>query len=508
LQHSFKILYFDLLPPSPFLREANKVIACLAFILIVLAFGWSFNIFPRDPLLGVVNDVVILGATLVEIWYLSLFVSSMWRVREYRRAAPQLPYQIFQVLYPWAGLLIVNSTILTICIAQRVYNSSNSPASNALGIGRSLYKILLAELAPLIALEVPIIKNWLPRFEPMRFVNIFQKSLSVMIGREIGTDVYEHATAIVEFQVEFTKYMDENADIREKTNILPYYDAKALSEFQRTLSCLYETSRELGKHLDALFEGRVWSLLDVGGGEGIFTCELLAGMKSIPNLASVIDPAEANIEAYRERMANKFPLIRNVDACVGTIETMIDELPIFNCVLASHSLYAAFDHSRKRAASLIAQLIDKSRSGCAVFIMASRDSYLYTIKKMVLADLHHIDRSSFGEDLCEALPVGRPYSAHTFDSVVDVTALLDEYEALIGWLAYFCRVDRSELRPHFDMCQALVRDTAIDLRCLPRTEYQRLKDTGIAAKMKLTDESKIIYHKEVVIIVPSLEVTS
>lgn len=122
---------------------------------------------------------------------------------------------------------------------------------------------------------------------------------------------------------------------------------------------------------------------------------------------------------------------------------------------------------------------------------------------MVLADLHHIDRSSFGEDLYEALPKGRPHSAHIFDSIVDVTALLEDYEALIAWLAYFCRVDRDELRPHFDMRQALVRDTAIDIRCLPDAEYARLKESGIIDKMQLTDESKIIYHKETVIIVPS-----
>ena len=38
-------------------------------------------------------------------------------------------------------------------------------------------------------------------------------------------------------------------------------------------------------------------------------------------------------------MTDQFPAIRNVDACIGTVELMVDDLPTVNFLLASHRLY-------------------------------------------------------------------------------------------------------------------------------------------------------------------------
>ena len=135
--------------------------------------------------------------------------------------------------------------------------------------------------------------------------------------------------------------------------------------------------------------------------------------------------------------------------------------------------------------------------------MASRDSYLYTIKRTVLSHLHRIDRSSYGEDLPELLPSGVAYQIETLDSLVDVTAILDEYEGLISWLAYFCRVQPAEIRPYFDIFQTLVRDTAIEIRNLPYTERSRIEHGSMIDRMQLNHNSKVIFHKEIIIYIPS-----
>jgi hypothetical protein len=501
VQHSFKILYFDLVPPSPFLREANKVVACFAVCIIALAFVWSLNAFPNDPLTGVVADGIVISTFLVGLWYVSLTTSSLWRLTQYRRAAPKLPYHIYQLLYPWLGLLIINSTIFLLIMAER---SAAPDSQNRLYLRALLFKVLLAELAPLVAFEVPVVKNWLPRFEPMKFVRIFRKGLCILIGRDSRTDVYAHAKEVVQFQSEFAIYMEDNAgQSAEKQPLYPYFNFDGLQVFQRSLSCLVETSRCLGKELDKQFKGRRWTLLDIGGGEGIFTCELLKNICTPPHGVTMIDPAKANVSAYRDRLVEQFPTVRNVDTYISTIETMYEELPHANCVLASHSLYAVFDQNRKKAANIVSRLIDTVEDGVAVFILAARDSYLYTIKKMVLAELHLVDRSSFGEDLLAALPPGCRHLSRTIDSIADVTSLIEDYDALVNWLAYFCRVDRTDLEPHFDLIQSLVRNTAIDFRCLPQLERSRLDATGVTSAMKLNDESQIIYHKELVIIIPS-----
>jgi hypothetical protein len=506
MHQSYKLIYFDLLPPDPLIRETNKVVTAFWILLALLSIAWSLDAFPRDPLQGTVDDVLIAGTALAEAWYCALVFSSIWRLRNYRRRASQLPTELYQVIYPWAGVLVVNSTILLVALIHRnTYDPSLPHAQMAAlkeQIANSLYKVLLAESAPLLAFEVPIIKDWLPIFEPMRFVAIFRQSLAILLGRELTTSVEDHARSVVEFQYVFTQYLEAKArgsSDKPLNVMIPYYDAATLCTFQKTLSCLYETSQHLRGLFDERFGGRRWSLVDVGGGEGIFTSEALASISTLPDFITVVDPAEANVAAYRERLTRMYPGIRNIEAYAHAIEDVLADLPDTNCVLASHSLYSVLDHSKRRTSEILSQLIAKVHDGLCVFILASRDSYLYTIKQMVLSHLHHIDRSSYGEDLIEVLPKDQTYSTEFRDSIVDVSDILEDYEAFVSWLSYFCRVATSEIRPHFDMCNTLVRDTAIEVRCLPAAEAERLSRSGVLDKMRLHSESKIIYHKEVII---------
>jgi SAM-dependent methyltransferase len=124
-------------------------------------------------------------------------------------------------------------------------------------------------------------------------------------------------------------------------------------------------------------------MVDVGCGEGRFTAGMLAEINNLPSDITAIDPAQANILAYRQLLRSNFPALRDVDTVVGKVEDLLDNLPSANFVLASHSLYAALDHNRKGAAAITSRLIEKAKDGLAVVIMASRDSYLYTVKSCV-----------------------------------------------------------------------------------------------------------------------------
>jgi hypothetical protein len=497
MQYSYRLLYFDLLPPSPFMREVNKVAFSFWLSMLVMAFGWSANVITTDPLRGITTDVIVVGTFVAEIWYLSLLTTSTWKLRQYRGAARQLGPEVYQLLYPWVGILVVNTTILVFALVDRASQTSQP--------GQVLYKILGAELAPILAFEVPVIKKWLPQFEPMRFVRVFQRGLAILLGRELGVKADQHARNVVEFQYEFTKYIEGKGGSTEfsDASYAQYSNGETLAMFQKTLSCLYETSGTLGKRVGDHFRGRHWTMLDVGGGEGIFTTELLANCSTLPQVLTVLDPSELNVRAYRTRVAGSYENIRNIDAYAKGVEDVIDDLPVVNFLLASHSLYAVLDNSKRRGTRVIRELAKRTTDGFAVFIMASQDSYLYTIKRTVLGHLHRIDRSSYGEDLRGLMSSEIAHTVESFDSVVDVSALLDDYEGLISWLSYFCRVDAEEIRPYYDVCQAVVRDTAIDVKCLPKAERLRMEDSGTMSRMELTDSSKVVYHKEIVITVPS-----
>ena len=316
--------------------------------------AWSLGLFHRDPLQGIVGDTLILGTTLTGLWYLSLFVSSAWRLQRYKTAAHELPWQLYQLLYPWIGLLVINFTVLvTVSLAQTL----NIPRFR-----ENLYKVLLAEFAPLIAAEIPILKNWLPKFEPIRFFGIFRKALSILLGRELGTTVEEHAKNVVEFQLEFVNYLQSDPKMIEKASpsLAPYYNSTQLSVFQNTLSCLFDTSCEIGTRIGREFTSRSWTMLDVGCGEGIFSAELLNHFQTLPQVITAIDPSDMNISAFRERIANRFPTILNIDAAVGTVEEQIDDFPDANLVLASHSLYALLDQNRRSAGVIVPRLLSNA----------------------------------------------------------------------------------------------------------------------------------------------------
>ena len=103
---------------------------------------------------------------------------------------------------------------------------------------------------------------------------------------------------VVEFQYEFAQYSDTSDTKSTGTVFSEYSDACNLASFQRTLSCLYETGRFVGLRIDDYFEKRNWTMLDVGGGEGIFAAEVLGCCSTLPQILTVIDPAETNVIRY------------------------------------------------------------------------------------------------------------------------------------------------------------------------------------------------------------------
>jgi SAM-dependent methyltransferase len=490
MQHSYKILYFDLLPPPPFFREANKVFTYSSVLFIILSLFWSLGAFITDPEQGIIGDTLIVGSGLAALWYLSLLITSAWRLKHYRAGARDFPSGLV-LLFPWTALALLNATVLI--AASLDYKMPG------LGSRKWLWTALLALISPIVAFEIPVLKNWLPAFELRYFPGIFKKSLPILLGRESGTSIEGHAKQVVEFQAAFMNFMNSDK-IRSIDNPMPpYYDAAHQQPFQDTLSCIYSTSALLGNRLNDIFAENAWSMIDVGCGEGRFTVGMLAEISNPPSDVTAIDPAQANISAYRQKL-RKFPAVR-VDSIVGKVEDLLDSLPSVNLVLASHSLYAILDHDRKGAAAITSCLIEKAKGGLAVMIMASRDSYLYTVKKNMLGELRRPDRSSFGEDLRDLIPARYKPAREWFDSFVDVTSLLSDRDRLLAWMSYFCRLDVGELDSKYDVCQGLLRNAAIEVRCLPDFEKRRIRGSASPA-MKLTDNSYVIFHKEMLITIP------
>jgi hypothetical protein len=223
MQHSYKILYFDLLPPPPFFREANKVFTCSSILFLVLSLFWSLDAFKADPERGIIGDTLIVGSGLSALWYLSLLITSAWRLKHYQAGARNFPSGLV-LLFPWMALVLLNATVLI--AASLDYKIPE------LGSRKWLWTALLALISPIVAFEIPVLKNWLPKFELRYFPGIFTKSLPILLGRESGTTIESHAKQVVEFQAEFMNFMNSDKIGSLANPMPPYYDAAQ----QKTIS--------------------------------------------------------------------------------------------------------------------------------------------------------------------------------------------------------------------------------------------------------------------------------
>ena len=293
-----------------------------------------------------------------------------------------------------------------------------------------------------------------------------------------------------------------------------YSDPNVIKAFQDTLGNRYSTSEKLAERLRGTFTGRAWSMIDVGCGEGVFTSRFLKKLDSLPNTIIALDPAKDNLLQYRKEIEalglncdkNAGERTPSVDTVIGTIEDKINTLPSTNLVLASHSFYALLDNDRKRAADIVSQLISKTSSGQVVFLMASQSSFLNTVKREILSELHRPDRSTYGEDLRQILPPScKVVAEEPIDSYVDVTELLLDRNKLMNWTAHFCRLGMDDLNEHFDLCERIIRNAAIEVGRLPSSEKNRYRTTLRPENFDhhVDDESRsIIYQREIMLRIP------
>jgi SAM-dependent methyltransferase len=512
MQYVYKALYLDLLPPTPFLREINKIVSVSCFLWLCTSVVWSVDLkdsrmFGGVVLQGVITDALGIASAIYALWYGFLLVISTWKLKHYRAASFGASTSIYQLLWPWFALWLLNSLVF---IAVFTFTFAPSSPYRA-----HLFGTLLTIALSMGLLEIPGLKNLIPKLEPLPLFRIFRKSLPILLGREAGETVEDHAKKVVEFQGSLMGYIvatSSGSDGQAKETMPIYFDPHQLKAFQDTLGCRYSTSEKLAELLRGTFSGRTWNMVDIGCGEGVFTANFLKKLDSQPNAIFALDPARENLEQYRRavealssdrRSGCRTP---SIDTVVGTIEDRITRLPSANLVLASHSLYALLDNDRKKAAEVVSQLISKTSGGQLVFILASESSYLYTVKREILGELHRPDRSTYGEDLRQILPGGcKVIEGEPIDSFVDVTELLLDRNKLLSWAAYFCRLGADDLNDHFEVCERIVRNAAIEVGRLPTSERDRYKTTPRPEEFDhhLDDDSRsIVYHREVMIRIP------
>ena len=230
-----------------------------------------------------------------------------------------------------------------------------------------------------------------------------------------------------------------------------YSDATTLSVFLPTLSYHRIGARVFGDAIVASRPPAGWSLLDIGCGEGMFTAAQLSALTprvEFPSVVYAIDPDRHNLSLHRKQLTERFGV--EVKAVEAGLEDCYRVLPRCHVVLASHSLYGLLENpaipAQVKRECVAALVRARRKRGVTLISMASRDSPAYTYKRAVLQLLGVPDRSRFGQDVVWTLgALGVEYRHEIDDSYMDVTRLLQEGEALVAWIMYFCRVTQNQL---------------------------------------------------------------
>ncbi len=496
-------LYFNLMRPSPFVREANGVaVFYLAYTVVaggVISYAASSSLIRSKFIRESLVDAVVLDALLLAVWFAFVLVLSVSRIHRYRQAATNVPRKAYFLSYPWAAASFISFAVSVLLAVQRA------------GLG-NYYVTILAVLIPfLVGMSSRTVQNWFREFSPQTFMALSPAAWAVTLGPSMNLPADQFVRGVLDFRrLSIRQLSKDAADTRQEEARMSYIRHDTLATFQRTLSCRYETSQFVGSLIDRSDSfGGEWVLLDIGGGDGIFTSEMLKCIRKRPREIVCIDAIQDNVFAYSELLRANYPATI-LQTYVGKAEDAIEKLPRANLVLASHSLYSILDWDREPAERFLRTFVSKIAGGFGIVIMASKRSQAYEIKRRVLRRLSVVDRSSFGEDLLGVLNTmfsGRfSISLHVRDSFMNVSELLTDDRALISWIAYFCRVDPTDLAGDVPFVRETLRGTAIPYDSLPDTLRLQLDGSGVANRAGLNARSSILLHKECIIVVEPTQV--
>lgn len=264
-----------------------------------------------------------------------------------------------------------------------------------------------------------------------------------------------------------------------------YYRHETLGAFLATCSYYDSGAKIIAQHLRDQGIASINSILDVGCGEGTFTRTFLKELKRTgiapPRTILGIDPDQANIDSYANLVRQETGLI--ADTRTAGLEN-VDFKGHFALVLSSHSLYATMESAHMSGAEKarhINRVLEATASGGVCYLsLSSNVSIAYRVKRDVLALVgQHEDLSAYGEELAGYLQSARvPLKTIANTSYCDITRLIDDFDFMIHWCSYLCRVPEERLRDlGFKVLRSVFERHALSFDQANPTERQRMLDS-------------------------------
>lgn len=279
-----------------------------------------------------------------------------------------------------------------------------------------------------------------------------------------------------------------------------YVDLRGLRTFQETLACREIEGSTLGAALGNRFGGRDLKVLDIGGGDGVFTRALLEKLQARVIELRMLDPANWE-DQYRKSLSSVI-----AEGRIVVTRNKFEELQLgerYDLVIAAHSLYAPCDVANGDVAKIERDVIrrllaTRAENGVLAIWLASGRGRSYAFKRMALQRLIGPEANDITAETFHSVVASLKLSIATVDSVIDMTRAFEEMrrgkpEKLDAWLSYFLRVDMDAV-PEIE--RAEVRE-ALHAACVRIDELGEREIEQVLAHrgLDLTRQSVVLPHK-------------
>jgi trans-aconitate methyltransferase len=480
--------YYRVHPPGSVLREANRVariVLLLNATLLIVRFHTSFLVAPDNVyILHMCNVIGITNSFLCLTWFTGVSGVGWYRLWKYRQAFVTLSRKIFAAVYPLLAMLI-----LAIAVAAAWIEHATG--------GVDLCIVIASGLGTVLALDASITRKYAEKLLPRSVPRMFLPAMDVMLGPRLGTKEDNYIGNVLHFAGSLEP--DGNKQQIPHHCAAMYSAPDVFEAFQATLSSPDETapfvSTKIARRIN---RKQPWTMVDIGCGDGSFTAKLLSELPTLPTNIVGLDPAQEMLDEFKETLMSKFPKVQ-LSLRRGRVEDDVAWLENSDLLLASHSLYSILDRNRAEAQAVVRTLLGKAK--LAVFVLASKRSRAYAVKRAVYERFALTDKSSFGSDLVEVL--GEVH-AETFvrDSLMDVSELLKDDALLLKWYSYFCRLEIETLEPELSFLKSVLQHCSMPLNCLPEGEISGVgKPRRWRAIRSAKDDIRVLMHKEDIVIV-------
>lgn len=319
-------------------------------------------------------------------------------------------------------------------------------------------------------------------------VNILKEIDFIISGKWLSDDFINNATSS-----QALSSLDSETTYQHKDSI---------AVFQSTILSPEINAEESYKKLKDYTKGIELKVLDIGGGEGLFTKSLLdkVNQHSSVNSVKLVDPVDFS-EEYKINVSKVCPeanlVIANQSFQHWISSRKRDEK--YNLILASHSLYEMVDNGYEFKMMIDKLKQVKSVNSKLLVILASNEGRAYRFKNRCLTTITSKNNQQLtSEKFIDQNDYTFINPSNQIDNYFDLTALLNDNSQynLKLWLSYFLRIDINLITPiRFQILKRILEEFVQPLYELEESTQSKLKSKNRC----LIEDSLILTHKSDII---------